>query len=64
MTSEEWVSRARAFYVWDIGQLTKADRYALNRATKLGLVIKDRLLWCNIRLKTVWYALPTAPSRQ
>ncbi len=57
MTPEQWVAQAREWYVWDIGQLTKADRQALNRAAKAGLVIKARELWCNIASKTVWYTL-------
>ncbi len=59
--NNKWIDHAKADYLPDIGQLSRADIRDLNKAVKAGILIRYRGYWnsgCPIAgigpLKTIW----------
>lgn len=59
----DWLEVAREREVWDIGQLTPADKRRLDRAAKRGELVKSREYWGGLgNLRSVWRPI-ARPSR-
>ncbi len=59
----KWIEQARSDYVANIGQLSRDDVRALDKAVKAGMLVKYRGYWNNGSpvagygpLKTIWSA--------
>ncbi len=56
----DWVAVAHEQgYVWDLGQLEKADKRALDKATVAGDLVKERAYWHHMGpLRSCWISKP------
>jgi hypothetical protein len=51
-----WIAKALATEVWNIGQLDAATVRSLDKLAKAGTLVRTREYFCGLRLKTVWRA--------